>query len=111
MRLACFTMVYNEPVFLPLWVRYGKRRTMKWSQNAIDKGHSFQWRLDPQALEADYLDVSAATVARDLSDDFTFRRDLALCPFDGPRKQTFFDGAIAVIPERYRNSIPGAGTP
>ncbi len=84
-------------------------RALAWSKNALAKGHSQDHRLADAAFVARMFPCSADSIGAAVSDGFDFSADLARYAAERPRDHTHYEGAVAVIPERFKGLIGGPG--
>jgi hypothetical protein len=84
-------------------------RALAWSQNALAKGHSQDHRLADEAFLARMFPYSAETIGPVVAENFDFSADLARYAAQRPHDYTHYEGAVAVIPERFKRLIGGPG--
>lgn len=85
-------------------------RALAWSRNALAKGHSQDHRLADAAFVERMFPYSAATVGAHLIDGFDFSADIEQYAARRPHEYTNREGAVAAIPERFRDAIGAAGS-
>ena len=82
--------------------RLAQTRSISWSKNARKRKHSYQNRFSDDVMLQELSPFRADNVGALLIDGFDFTSDCARYPKFAP-----FEGAIAAIPEAFRDAIPG----
>ena len=83
-------------------------RAIRWSGNAIAKGHGQDHRLEDQEFVRRLFPYSAGNIRSQLIDGFDFSRDLAQVPTERAHQYSDYEGSVARIPARFGQLIGGA---
>jgi hypothetical protein len=84
-----------------------RTRSYPWSERALKAGQAFQARMADDEFIKKFFPFSSRTIESASKAEFDFAADLRRFVVDRPNVSQFFKGRLAVIPEKFHNTIGG----